>query len=327
MFWWSMKNKLNVSWFSGLLSAVIFISTCEWGVQMPPLTAENSHFLWSEPQEATLVMAQQGLPPMVGLCWLESPLHTGNRPEVQPGLCHLYVDCCHSDNAMVFQFHVCLFHGHDCHEFEDTWLCTTAGGRCERTEKDIDYLMTTYGYTLMTIWEREWDSLKCTDPSIAVVVGGWAGTITGGIPQSPMSDSRLSAPGSVCRCFCRLYMRTSSTSPSLISIHPWGWRTSTMTYWPFSSQLRCPRRMLDCTFPGSARALASYLSCRCPWSVVILAAWCWYPHLCCTGTYWMAQWSHACTFWCSTIGNSVSSPWPRTVLRSGGPPSRTHRRP
>ena len=50
------KKFLTVSWLSGLLSAEIFISTGEWGVQMPPLTSENSHFLWSGPQEATLVM-------------------------------------------------------------------------------------------------------------------------------------------------------------------------------------------------------------------------------------------------------------------------------
>ena len=51
------KNKfLSVSWLSGLLSAEIFISTGEWGVQMPPLTAENSHLLRSGSQGATLVM-------------------------------------------------------------------------------------------------------------------------------------------------------------------------------------------------------------------------------------------------------------------------------
>ena len=51
------KNKfLTVSWLGGLLFAEIFISTGEWGVQMPPLTSENSHFLQSGPQEATLVM-------------------------------------------------------------------------------------------------------------------------------------------------------------------------------------------------------------------------------------------------------------------------------
>ena len=57
MFWWIMKkNFLTVSWLSGLLSAEIFISTGEWGVQMPPLTSENSRFLRSGPQGATLVM-------------------------------------------------------------------------------------------------------------------------------------------------------------------------------------------------------------------------------------------------------------------------------
>ena len=54
------KNKfLTVSWLSDLLSAEIFISTDAWGVQMPPLTSENSHFLRSAPQEATLVMHWQ----------------------------------------------------------------------------------------------------------------------------------------------------------------------------------------------------------------------------------------------------------------------------
>ena len=50
------NNFLTVSWLSGLLSAEIFISTGEWGVQMPPLTAENSHFLRSGSQGATLGM-------------------------------------------------------------------------------------------------------------------------------------------------------------------------------------------------------------------------------------------------------------------------------
>ena len=51
------KNKfLTVSWLSGLLSADMFISTGEWGVQMPPLTAENSHLLRSGSQGAALVM-------------------------------------------------------------------------------------------------------------------------------------------------------------------------------------------------------------------------------------------------------------------------------
>ena len=50
------NNFLTVSWLSGLLSVEIIVSTGEWGVQMQPLTAENSHFLWSVPPEAALVM-------------------------------------------------------------------------------------------------------------------------------------------------------------------------------------------------------------------------------------------------------------------------------
>ena len=51
------KNKfLTVSWLSGVLSAEIFISTGEWGVQMPPLTAENSHLLRSGSQGVALVI-------------------------------------------------------------------------------------------------------------------------------------------------------------------------------------------------------------------------------------------------------------------------------
>ena len=53
------NNFLTVSWLSGLLSAEIFISTGEWGVQMPPLTTENSHLLRSGSQGATLVMPTQ----------------------------------------------------------------------------------------------------------------------------------------------------------------------------------------------------------------------------------------------------------------------------
>ena len=54
------NNFLTVSWLSDLLSAEIFISTGEWGVQMPPLTSENSYFLRSGPQGATLVMVNWG---------------------------------------------------------------------------------------------------------------------------------------------------------------------------------------------------------------------------------------------------------------------------
>ena len=53
---------LTVSWLSGLLSVEIFISTGELEAQMPPLTAESSHFLGSGSQEAVLVMLLFELP-------------------------------------------------------------------------------------------------------------------------------------------------------------------------------------------------------------------------------------------------------------------------
>ena len=54
-------KKVTVSWLSGLLSAEIFINTMNGGgggvvVQIPPLAAENMHFLRSGSQEAALVM-------------------------------------------------------------------------------------------------------------------------------------------------------------------------------------------------------------------------------------------------------------------------------
>ena len=72
------KNKfLTVSWLSGLLvlSAEIFISTGEWGVQMPPLAAENSHFLRSGPQEAALVMLTRSISWLLMTWLLTSPGH------------------------------------------------------------------------------------------------------------------------------------------------------------------------------------------------------------------------------------------------------------
>ena len=50
------KNKfLNASWLSGHISAEIFISKGEWGIQMPTLTEENSQYLWSGSREISLL--------------------------------------------------------------------------------------------------------------------------------------------------------------------------------------------------------------------------------------------------------------------------------
>ena len=92
---------------------------------------------------------------------------------------------------MVFQFPGCLYHGHDCCKFEDTWLCTTAKERRQSTEENKDYVKTTCVYTLVTIWECEWKVLKRCDPRAAMVCKGQ----TGNGPQPPLPGTTLPDPG------------------------------------------------------------------------------------------------------------------------------------
>ena len=100
--------------------------------------------LWSTPQ--------QGLPPMAGL-WGRSlraggPVACSQRTWGADGW---RMDGYHPDTTMVFQFHDCLFHGQDCHRFEDAWLPAIAQGRQEHIESDEDHLKATCGYMLVTI--------------------------------------------------------------------------------------------------------------------------------------------------------------------------------
>ena len=118
-------------------------------------------------------------------------LHAGNGPEVRLGLRHLPVDGYHPDTATVFQFHGCLYHRHDCCEFEDTWLRTTAKERRQSTQENEDYLRSTCGYTLITIWECKWEVLKRSDPQVATACKGQ----TGKGPQPPLPSTSLPDPG------------------------------------------------------------------------------------------------------------------------------------
>ena len=118
-------------------------------------------------------------------------LHAGNWRDVRLGLRHLPVDCYHLDTATMFQFHGCLYHGHDCHEFQDTWLGTTAEEGRQSTQENEDYLRTTCGFTLITIWECEWEVLKCSVPLAATVCKGQ----TGKGPQLPLPGTSLPDPG------------------------------------------------------------------------------------------------------------------------------------
>ena len=118
-------------------------------------------------------------------------LHAGNGPEERLGLRYLPVDGYHPDTATVFKFHGCLYHGHDCREFQDTWLGTTAEERRQSTEENKDYLRAACGYTLVTIWECEWEVLKRSDPCAATVCKGQ----TGEGPQPPLPGTSLPDPG------------------------------------------------------------------------------------------------------------------------------------
>ena len=73
---------------------------------------------------------------------------------------------------------IACFHSHNCREFEDAWLRTTARERQKETEKDEKYVRITCGYTLVTIWEYEWVSLKSNDPYTAAGVGRQALSVT-----------------------------------------------------------------------------------------------------------------------------------------------------
>ena len=89
------------------------------------------------------------------VCRLEGLLHATSWPEMRLGLRHLPVDDYHPNTATVFQFHSCLFHGHDCRKFEDAWFCTERGGSTPKGMK------TTWGPLVATcLWPSEIESAR-----------------------------------------------------------------------------------------------------------------------------------------------------------------------
>ena len=84
-----------------------------------------------------------------------------------------------------------VYHGHDCREFQDTWLGTTAEERRQSTEENEDYLRAACGYILIPIWECKWEDLKRSDPRTAAVCKGQ----TGEGPHPPLPGTSLPDPG------------------------------------------------------------------------------------------------------------------------------------
>ena len=117
--------------------------------------------------------------------------HAGNGPEVRLGQRHIPVDGYHGESGTVFQYYGCLFHGHDCRlatESGDAWLGTEASDRRQSTEEIEQYLEQTCGYTVVTIWECQWQALKRQDPEAAKQVAA--------NPPITLEPSRLPVPGS-----------------------------------------------------------------------------------------------------------------------------------
>ena len=93
--------------------------------------------------------------------------HAGNGPEVRVGQRHIPVDGYHAVSTTVFQFYGCVFHGHGCtltRASADAWLGSEASDRRKSTDEIEHYLEDTCGYTLVTIWECQWEALKRNDP-------------------------------------------------------------------------------------------------------------------------------------------------------------------
>ena len=117
--------------------------------------------------------------------------HAGNGPEVPLGQRHIPVDGYNGESGTVFQYYGCLFHGHDCGlatKSGDTWLGTEASDRRLSTEEIERYLEQTCGYTVVTIWECQWQALKRQDPEAAKQVAA--------NPAITLEPSRLPVPES-----------------------------------------------------------------------------------------------------------------------------------
>ena len=101
MFWWIMK-KINFWLWAGWVASYLqrsLSARVNGGVQMPPLTSENSHFLRSGPQEATVVMKDEVIINRlrIGHTRLTHSFRMENRPH--PLLC----DQCEGDHELTLK--------------------------------------------------------------------------------------------------------------------------------------------------------------------------------------------------------------------------------
>ncbi|XP_025085055.1 uncharacterized protein LOC112558684 isoform X2 [Pomacea canaliculata] len=101
--------------------------------------------------------------------------HKFNSKEKQLGKRRIRVDGWHSETQTVYQFHGCLFHGHE--------NCSLTRGRVinpfnkkplvelrEKTREITAYLQNVVGVAVQEMWECEWERKKKTNPQISTVI-------------------------------------------------------------------------------------------------------------------------------------------------------------
>ena len=106
--------------------------------------------------------------------------HAGNGPEVKVGGKKVPVDGFDAQEKTVYQFHGCLYHGHECMDetaakrarmskFEDLTAVPREVSR-ERTESVSRYIRETCKLKLVEKWECQWKKDKQEDPEVASFV-------------------------------------------------------------------------------------------------------------------------------------------------------------
>ena len=129
----------------------------------------------------------------------------------------LHCKMCPPYTATMCQFHGCLFYGHDCYEFEDAWLITTAKDRHMHTEENEKYrlFVTTYSWLSGSGSGRAWSAQTPM----------WWQPLPSGQELSSMSCSChcpvpvCSYLGLICRWSSRPYARVVSFGLTQVDVH------------------------------------------------------------------------------------------------------------
>ncbi|GFN74662.1 hypothetical protein PoB_000116800 [Plakobranchus ocellatus] len=125
--------------------------------------------------------------------------HKFNAREKQLGARHIRVDGWNAENRTVYQFHICFFHGHECHKTEGCGDVNLVNGKSfqelrETTAEITQYLLEKVGVKVVEMYECEWEEMKEGNDEIV-------NFIKVHLPQSPspFSDSSPQTKMSILR--------------------------------------------------------------------------------------------------------------------------------